>query len=132
MDYNEAQSSMVGGVNFLNDPFLDAGSGAISPAVQKSNKPDSSCVSNGALAGSIIGTLLLSALIAFLTWLVYIRPKFQGLLCCFSPLSHVVFRIHRALLQANGMGQLQTGDRTAVSAVRPAHLVDSRSETASR
>jgi hypothetical protein len=38
----------------------------------------SSCVTDGALAGAIIGTLILSAFIGFLTWLIYLRPKFQG------------------------------------------------------
>jgi hypothetical protein len=70
--------SPIGGGGFLADPFLELTAGATTPAIQKSTKSDTSCVSNGALAGAIIGTLIMSAFIAFLTWLIYIRPKFQG------------------------------------------------------
>ncbi|CAF3292025.1 unnamed protein product [Rotaria sp. Silwood2] len=66
-----------GGGGFLADPFLELTAGVTSPANEKSIKSDSTCVSNGALAGSIIGTLILSAFIAFLIWAIYIRQKLQ-------------------------------------------------------
>jgi hypothetical protein len=79
IDFIRAQSP-TGGGGFLPDPFLELTAGPTTPAISKSNKVESSCITNGALAGSIIGTLILSAFIGFLTWLVYLRPKFQGFL----------------------------------------------------
>ena len=70
--------SLTVGANFVVDPFLQLTGAKTTPIVQKFNKPDPSCISNGALAGSIIGTLILSAFVGFLTWLIYLRPKFQG------------------------------------------------------
>ncbi|CAF0727622.1 unnamed protein product [Adineta steineri] len=79
IDLVQSQTTVVTG-SVLVDPFLElSGTGITTPALQKSNKLDSSCVTNGALIGSIIGTLLLSALIGFLTWLIYLRPKFKEL-----------------------------------------------------
>ena len=72
-----AQNAFEGG-GFLTDPFLELTAGITTPVNEKSNRTNSSCVSNGTLAGSIIATLLLSALIAFLTWMVYLRQKLQG------------------------------------------------------
>jgi hypothetical protein len=77
IDYVRTQAS-IGGGGFLADPFLELTAGPTTPAIQKSTKSDSSCVSNGALAGAIIGTLIMSAFIGFLTWLIYLRPKFKG------------------------------------------------------
>ncbi|UJR32927.1 hypothetical protein I4U23_020388 [Adineta vaga] len=74
----QTQSSIAGG-GFLPDPFLELTGAVTTPAIEKANKTDSTCVSNGALVGSIIGTFLLSVLIGFLTWLTYLRPKFQEL-----------------------------------------------------
>ncbi|CAF0965649.1 unnamed protein product [Adineta ricciae] len=74
----QTQSSVIGG-GFLSDPFLELTGSVTTPAIQKSNRTDLTCVSNGALVGSIIGTLLLSLLVGFLTWLVYLRPKFREL-----------------------------------------------------
>jgi hypothetical protein len=71
-------SSDVG--SFLTDPFLELTAGITAPINQKTNKTDSSCISNGTLIASIIATLLLSCLIAFLTWLIYLREKLQGLI----------------------------------------------------
>jgi hypothetical protein len=68
-----------GGGGFLADPFLELTAGVTAPTNKKTNKSDSSCISNGTLAGSIIATLLLSAFIAFLTWMIYLRQKLQGL-----------------------------------------------------
>jgi hypothetical protein len=68
-----------GSGGILTDPFLELTGAVTTSAVQRASKCDSACVSNGAVAGSIIGTLMISALIAFLTWLIYLRPKFQGL-----------------------------------------------------
>jgi hypothetical protein len=75
----------IGGGGFLSDSFLELNAAVTTPAIQKSNKFESACISNGALAGSIIGTLIMSAFIGFLTWLIYLRPKFQGfrLICCY-------------------------------------------------
>lgn len=77
MDFLRTQSP-IGGGGFLVDPFLELNSAITTPTIQKTNKTDLACISNGALAGSIIGTLILSAFIGFLTWLIYLRPKFQG------------------------------------------------------
>jgi hypothetical protein len=73
-----AQNSFDGGA-FLTDPFLELTAGITTPVNQKTNRTNSTCISNGTLAGSIIATLLLSCLIAFLTWMVYLRQKLQGL-----------------------------------------------------
>jgi len=78
IDFTRTQSP-IGGGGFLADSFLELNSALTAPAIQKSSKLEPSCVSNGALAGSIIGTLIMSAFIGFLTWLIYLRPKFQGL-----------------------------------------------------
>jgi hypothetical protein len=78
IDLIRAQSPFDGG-GFLTDPFLELMAGVTTPANQKSDKSDPACVTNGALAGSIIATLLLSAFIAFLTWMIYLRQKLQGL-----------------------------------------------------
>ena len=76
--FNRAQSPFGGG-SFLTDPFLDMTNGLSStPTLPKAIKAGPVCISEGALAGAIVGTLLLSAFIGFLTWLVYLRPKFQG------------------------------------------------------
>jgi hypothetical protein len=77
VDFSRTQNPFVG-TGFQIDPFLELTGGVTTPAIQKSIKSDLACVSNGALVASIIGTLILSALIGFLTWLVYLRPKFQG------------------------------------------------------
>ena len=69
--------SVIGG-GFLPDPFLDLNGAITTPALSKASKISSICFSNGALAGAIIATLILSAFIAFLTWFTYLRPKFQG------------------------------------------------------
>ncbi|CAF4830741.1 unnamed protein product [Rotaria sp. Silwood1] len=76
-DLIRTQSPIGGG--FLADPFLELTAGATTPAIPKSNKLDPLCLSNGALAGSIIGTLIMSMFIGFLTWLIYLRPKFKEL-----------------------------------------------------
>lgn len=68
-----------GGGGFLPDPFLELTAGGTTPPNEKSHKTDSTCVSHGALAGSIIGTLILSAFIGFLAWFIYFRQKLQGL-----------------------------------------------------
>ncbi|CAF4749247.1 unnamed protein product [Rotaria sp. Silwood1] len=73
----QAQNVFDGGGGFLADPFLELTAGVTSPVNEKSTKSDSTCVSNGALAGSIIGTLILSAFIAFLIWVIYLRQKLQ-------------------------------------------------------
>lgn len=85
IDLIHAQNPFDGG-GFLVDPFLEltGGGGLTTPVNSKSNRTDSSCVSNGTLAGSIIATLLLSALIAFLTWMVYLRQKLHGSIDLFS------------------------------------------------
>ena len=77
LDLVHAQNPFDGG-GFLVDPFLELTGGVTTPITSKTNKTDASCVSNGTLAGSIIATLLLSALIAFLTWMVYLRQKLHG------------------------------------------------------
>jgi hypothetical protein len=82
IDLIQAQNSFDGG-GFLADPFLELTAGVTTPANQKTSKSDSPCISNGALAGSIIATLLLSAFIAFLTWMIYLRQKLQGLFLFF-------------------------------------------------
>jgi len=73
----QAQNPFDGG-GFLGDPFLELTAGVTTPVNQKSNKSEPTCITNGALAGSIIATLLLSAFIAFLTWMVYLRQKLHG------------------------------------------------------
>ena len=78
INFIQAQNPFDGG-GFLADPFLELTAGLTTPVNQKTNKTDSLCISNGTLAGSIVATLLLSALIAFLTWMVYLRQKLQGL-----------------------------------------------------
>lgn len=90
IDFTRTQSS-IGGGGFLADPFLELNSALTTPTIQKSNKTEISCISNGALAGSIIGTLILSAFIAFLTWLTYLRPKFQGFFVFFLILINPCF-----------------------------------------
>jgi hypothetical protein len=77
IDLIQAQNPFDGG-GFLTDPFLELTSGVTTPPNQKTNKSDTTCVSNGTLAGSIIATLLLSSFIAFLTWMIYLRQKLQG------------------------------------------------------
>ncbi len=89
IDFSRTQNP-IGGGGFLSDPFLDLNAGVTTPAVPKVNKSESACVSNGGLAGAIIGTLIMSAFIGFLTWLIYIRPKFQGFLLIFFPFNHFV------------------------------------------
>ena len=79
IDLIQAQSPFDGGGGFLVDPFLELTGGATTPVTQKSSKSEPTCITNGALAGWIIATLLLSAFIAFLTWIIYIRQKLQGL-----------------------------------------------------
>ncbi|CAF2408670.1 unnamed protein product [Rotaria sp. Silwood2] len=76
-DLIRTQSPIGGG--FLADPFLELTAGVTTPAIPKSNKSEPSCLSNGALAGSIIGTLIMSMFIGFLTWLIYLRPKLKEL-----------------------------------------------------
>ncbi|CAF2220155.1 unnamed protein product [Rotaria magnacalcarata] len=76
-DLSRTQNPFGGG-GFLADPFLELASGVTTPAIPKSNKFDP-CVSNGALAGSIIGTLIMCTFIGFLTWLIYLRPKLREL-----------------------------------------------------
>ena len=78
-DLIQTQTSIGNSGGFLIDPLFELTAGATTPAIQRTSKSDPiSCVSNGALAGSIVGTLIMSAFIAFLTWLIYLRPKFQG------------------------------------------------------
>jgi hypothetical protein len=79
IDLIQAENLFGNGGGFLTDPFLELIGGGTTPVNEKSSKSDSSCVSNGALAGAIIGTLLLSAFVGFLTWMVYLRQKLQGL-----------------------------------------------------
>lgn len=74
-DFIRTQSPIGG---FLGDPFLELNGASTTLATPKSTKLVSSCVTDGALAGAIIGTLILSAFIGFLIWLIYLRPKFQG------------------------------------------------------
>ena len=74
-DFIRTQSPIGG---FLGDPFLELNGAPTASTVPKSTKIASTCVTDGALAGAIIGTLILSAFIGFLTWLIYLRPKFQG------------------------------------------------------
>ncbi|CAF2028355.1 unnamed protein product [Rotaria magnacalcarata] len=76
IDLVRAQNAFAGG-SFLADPFLELTAGVTSAPNEKSSKSDSSCVSNGALAGSIIGTLILSAFIGFLAWVIYLRQRLQ-------------------------------------------------------
>ena len=71
-------SGGVGGSGVLFDPFIELTAGVTTPTNQKLSTQDPSCVSHGTLAGAIIGTLLLSAFIAFLTWMIYLRQKLQG------------------------------------------------------
>ncbi|CAF1511194.1 unnamed protein product, partial [Didymodactylos carnosus] len=54
-------------------------SSPISTLANAKSLPHVQCITNGALAGSIIGTLIFSCFVAFLTYLVYLRPKFQEL-----------------------------------------------------
>ena len=77
IDLIRAQNEFDGG-GFLTDPFLGINAEVVTSVNKRSIKSDLSCVSNGALAGSIICTLILSAFIAFLTWMIYVRQKFQG------------------------------------------------------
>lgn len=80
-DFSRTQSPLFSGGGFLSDPFIDIAAGITTPPIQKSNKLDPVCLSNGALAGAIIATLIMSMFIGFLAWLIYLRPKFQGFLC---------------------------------------------------
>ena len=73
IDSTRTQNLLSNG-GFLADPFLEASNPLTSTPLIKSTK----CVSDGTLAGAIIGTLILSAFAAFLSWLIYLRPKFQG------------------------------------------------------
>ncbi|UJR14234.1 hypothetical protein I4U23_001225 [Adineta vaga] len=81
IDFIQAQNPFNSGVGggLPLDPFLELTGAVTTPVIQKSTNPDLSCVSQGTLAGAIIGTLLLSAFIAFLTWMVYLRQKLQEL-----------------------------------------------------
>lgn len=84
-DLSRTQSPIggFGGIGgFLADPFFDIGGGITTPAIPKSNKPDP-CLTNGALVGAIVATLILCTFIAFLTWLIYLRPKLRGSLFYF-------------------------------------------------
>jgi hypothetical protein len=83
-DFIRTQSPIVGG-GFLADPFFELNGASTTPAIPKSTKLESPCVTNGALAGAIIATLILSAFIGFLTWFIYLRPKFQGFLLFIFP-----------------------------------------------
>lgn len=74
IDFLRTQNPLGTG-GFLPDPFLDL-NGAVTTS--KTTKIESICLSNGALAGAIIATLILSAFIGFLIWFTYLRPKFQG------------------------------------------------------
>ena len=67
-----------GGSGFLVDPFLELTAGATTPAEPRSSRPESTCLSNGTLAVAILCTLLLSAFIGFLTWMIYLRQQLQG------------------------------------------------------
>ena len=98
VQFNRAQSPFSSG-SFLGDPFLDVTNGLSStPSITKVNKVEPLCISQGALAGAIIGTMLLSVFIGFLTWLVYLRPKFQGWSCLL-----VLFTLWLLLLHQNFM-----------------------------
>ncbi|CAF1339947.1 unnamed protein product [Adineta steineri] len=81
LDFSQTDNpfSVGSSTGFYVDPFLEISSGVTTPANQKSSNSDSSCMSQGTLAGAIIGTLLLSAFIAFLTWMIYLRQKLQEL-----------------------------------------------------
>jgi hypothetical protein len=81
IDFIRAQNPFGG--DFAGDPFLELTAGVTTPVNQKFSNSNSSCVSNGALAGAIIGTLLLSAFAAFLIWMIYLRQKLQGWFDCF-------------------------------------------------
>lgn len=80
VQFNSAGSAGGGGGGgFLVDPFLElTGAGATTPPDPKSSKLEPSCVSSGTLTVTIICTLLLSALIGFLTWLIYLKEKLEG------------------------------------------------------
>lgn len=60
---------------FSIDPFAEVNS------ADKVTTSTTICISNGALAGAIIGTIILCVFTGFLIWLVYLRPKFQGVRC---------------------------------------------------
>ncbi|CAF0974888.1 unnamed protein product [Rotaria sordida] len=77
IDLIRAQNPFSSEGGFLADPFLELTAGVTTSIYEKSTKSDSTCISNGALAGSIIGTLILSAFIAFLIWVIYLRQKLQ-------------------------------------------------------
>ncbi|CAF0721967.1 unnamed protein product [Didymodactylos carnosus] len=62
-----------------SDTFFPPASSPLSTLSKVKNLPHVQCITNGALAGSIIGTLIFSCFVAFLTYLVYLRPKFQEL-----------------------------------------------------
>lgn len=76
-DFTRTQNPLPN-ANFLVDPFLEANNPLSSTPLTKSTKLETKCISEGSLAGAIIGTLILSAFAAFLSWLIYLRPKFQG------------------------------------------------------
>lgn len=63
---------------FSADSFLE-----LSSSGKATTTTTNSCISNGALAGAIVGTIILCGFIGFLIWLIYLRPKFQGALFFF-------------------------------------------------
>ena len=67
-----------GGSGFLVDPFLELTAGATTPPEPRSTRPEPTCLSNGTLTVAILCTLLLSAFVAFLTWMIYVRQQLQG------------------------------------------------------
>jgi len=87
INLTQAQNPFDGG-GFLADPFLELTAGVTTPANQKTNKSNLTCISHGTLAGSIIATFLLSLFIAFLTWMIYLRQKLQGLFAFLSLCRH--------------------------------------------
>ncbi len=101
-----------GGGGFLVDPFLELTAGVTTPTNQKINKLDSSCVSNGTLAGSIIATLLLSAFIAFLTWMIYLRQKLQGLFIFLIIKSCLISPIELKSYENQGKKYIRTSPQT--------------------
>jgi hypothetical protein len=76
--FNTVGDGAILGGGFLVDPFLELTAGVTTLPSRKANKFDTPCLSNGSLAMAIICTLILSAFIAFLTWLVYLRQKLHG------------------------------------------------------
>lgn len=72
-------NTAVNGQGFVVDPFLELTGGVTVPPDSKSSRPEPACFNNGTLTITVFCTLLLSALVGFLIWLIYLREKLQGL-----------------------------------------------------